>query len=75
MLEPFATLAFLAVLWLAARWMLDLLEVDGVRIAPLDACDVRYGSSDQRALPAAGSTGPSPASSPPAMARRRLTRA
>ena len=33
MLEPFATLAFLAVLWLAARWMLDLLEADGVRIA------------------------------------------
>ena len=33
MLGPFATLAFLTVLWLAAKWMLDLADDDGGRIA------------------------------------------
>ena len=33
MLEPFATLAFLTVLWLAAKWMLDIVAANGGRIA------------------------------------------
>ena len=32
MLAPFATLAFLATLWLAARWLLDLVAGDGGKI-------------------------------------------
>ena len=33
MLAPLATLAFLAALWLAGKWMLDLIDQDGAKIA------------------------------------------
>lgn len=33
MLAPIATLAFLATLWLAAKWMLDMIAEDGGKIA------------------------------------------
>lgn len=33
MLAPIATLAFLATLWLVAKWVLDLAFVDGAKIA------------------------------------------
>ena len=33
MLAPIATLAFLAALWLAAKWMLDLAAAEGGKIA------------------------------------------